>query len=215
MARKGQKSITFYMPRETYEEIKSTAEALNRSITSYLLYLHDKEVNREDNMEHKLDEILQLLQGESRSFTPLSAPTEEHGPGGMKTLATGTENNELGVSGVSTLTTIAKQTDVSNRQFVNQLTQQSQEFEQILYLTRDLLDSLRTERQRINYTAILKLLLDNVDFGISLQDARNATSSVAKGVLDDLIQVKVAEKRRKRYYLSDRVRKSLKSNPFQ
>lgn len=63
MARKGQKSITIYLPIEKYAEIKKASEDQNLSMKDYILQLHDHFYSKTEDapIGQKLDLIVERL----------------------------------------------------------------------------------------------------------------------------------------------------------
>ncbi len=63
MARKGQRSITIYVPEAKYDEIKKASEGLNMTMKDYLLHLHDNASGSHAglSLEEKFDMILERL----------------------------------------------------------------------------------------------------------------------------------------------------------
>jgi hypothetical protein len=184
VSRPGKRSITFYTDTAVYEQIKQTAEQLELTITDYLIGLHTRFATDKLTVDEKLDLIMKQLnipiqKAEAQNdalTTSLSMDDEK------------SENNtQLNLE-------LNNKSNIISKNYSGKQINLYRKYSKIL-------DPLRTQRQRNNYVLILELLEKVGDLGISLQEARAHTSSVAKSVLEHLESEGIVQSVANRFYL--------------
>lgn len=171
MARKGQRSITIYVPEAKYDEIKQASEGLNMTMKDYLLHLHDSASGSHAGvpLEQKFDLILQKLERLEKNGITVSVP------------------NVSSPSNGSTEPSVYETVEDLDSQDWKRLEQQAFGF-------------TRTEKQRISIAKIYSLLKKRFPHGISVQDARLITNSSAKSNLQRMVEWGLAHREGNRYF---------------
>ncbi len=74
MARKGQKSITIYLPESKYEEIKRASEGMNMTMKDYILHLHESAFTQHAGvpLDKKFEMILERLDRLEKAISGVS-----------------------------------------------------------------------------------------------------------------------------------------------
>ncbi|RMG30738.1 MAG: hypothetical protein D6732_15860 [Methanobacteriota archaeon] len=171
MARKGQRSITIYVPEAKYDEIKKASEGLNMTMKDYLLHLHDTASGSHSgvSLEEKFDLILEKLDR--------------------------LEKQGLQVSVLNASSSGRPQSTKSIYEEVDGLEKEDwTRLEAAFGYTR-------TEKQRLAIAKIYSLLKQRYPYGISVQDARLLTNSSAKTNLERMVQWGLAKREGNRFFL--------------